>query len=270
MKNIFFLGCGKMGSILAKNLVEEAGIDSSQIKILKKSNQNKIVNIQYFKNSSDIPKNYKADLVFLAIKPQNSAKILSDFSQTKIFHKKTIFISILAGKKIQFFENIFGKDIKLIRAMPNLPIQYLQGIFTYFTNKNITKSELNNLQKIFKNFGTSFELQDESFFDIATAIFGCGPAYIFLLQEILTEILIANKINKNQASELIKTLFLGSSLLACNSDLNFSELQESVASKGGTTEAALKVLQKNSAFKNIIKTAITAATQRSRELSDEK
>lgn len=264
--NILFLGCGKMGSILAKNLLEEKVAKPSQIKVIKQSEKNKISSLKYFKNPENLPKNYQADLVFLAIKPQDSEKVLQDFAQSKIFHEGTIFISILAGKQIAFFEKIFGKNAKIVRSMPNLPIQYSQGIITFFCNKNIKKSELKKLHKIFAGFGSSFQLEDEKLFDAATAIFGSGPAYIFLLQEIFSEIASSYGITKANSAALVKQLFLGSALMSCNSKFDFSELKESVTSKAGTTAAALEVLHNNSA-KNLFEKAIAAAVKRSQELS---
>ncbi len=258
-----------MGSILAKNLVEEKSAKASQITVLEQSDKNCIPGLKYFKSTSELPKNYQADLVFIAIKPQGAAEVLSEFVKAQIFHPNTIFISILAGKKVAFFENIFGKNSKIIRSMPNLPIQDSQGIFTYLCNKNIKASESKTLAKIFAKFGSAFELQNEKLFDAATAIFGSGPAYIFLLEEIFTEIALQNKIGKNEAAPLIRQLFLGSVLMSCNSDLDFASLRESVTSKAGTTDAALKVLQKNSALKNIFKEAIDAAVSRSKELSND-
>ena len=266
MKNIFFLGCGKMGSILAKNLVEENSFKANQITVLEKSDKNKVSGFKYIKNTADLSKNYQADLVFLAIKPQDAAEVLAEFAQAKIFHKDTIFISILAGKKIAFFEKIFGKNTKIIRSMPNLPIEDSQGVFAYYPNKNISKSENEKLEKIFAKFGFSFALQNEKLFDAVTAIFGSGPAYIFLLQEIFTEIAVNLKISKTTAAALIKQLFLGSVVMSCNSALDFSSLRESVTSKGGTTEAALKVLQKNSALKNLFKKAIDEAFTKSQKI----
>lgn len=267
MKNILFLGCGKMGSILVKNLLEQKSAKPSQISILEKSENNRIDGLNYFKNVGGLPKNYQADLVFLAIKPQDAAEILSEFAQAKIFSKNTIFISILAGKKIAFFENIFGTQTKIIRSMPNLPIEDSQGVFTFFANKNVTATDSKKLLKIFEKFGTAFELKDEKLFDAATAIFGSGPAYIFLLQEIFTEIALSHKINKEAATALVKQLFLGSALMSCNSDLDFSTLRESVTSKGGTTDAALQILQKNSALKKLCADAIDAAAERSNKLA---
>ncbi len=264
MTNILFLGCGKMGSVVAKNLLEQK---IGEISAIKKSDQNKIPNIKYFKNTSNLPKNYQADLVFLAIKPQDSEAILKEFSQAKIFHKNTIFISILAGKNISFFEKIFGSKSKIIRSMPNLPIEDSQGIFTFLANKNITVSESKKMQKIFAKFGTAFELKDEKIFAAATAIFGSGPAYIFLLQEIFSEIATKHKISKTVAADLVEQLFLGSALMSRNSDLDFVSLQKSVTSKNGTTDAALQVLKNKSSLKNLFSDAILAAIAKSNELS---
>jgi pyrroline-5-carboxylate reductase len=265
-QNILFLGCGKMGSIILNNLVEESGFEASKIKVIKKSDKKKIEGISYVKDFQKLDKNYRADLVFLCIKPQDAAEVLTEFSQAKIFHKNTIFISILAGKEIKFFENIFGKKAKIIRSMPNLPIQYSQGIFAYLANKNITKNELKNLEKIFANFGTSFALKNEKDFDLVTALFGSGPAYIFLMQEIFAE--IAAQISKENADELVRKLFLGSSLMSQFAEENFAGLRESVTSNKGTTASGLAVLQKNSALKNLIKKTIAAAAKRSKDLSN--
>lgn len=256
-----------MGSILLRNLVEENSVEASQIAVLEKSDKNKIDGISYFKSADKLPKNYRADLVFLCIKPQDSEEVLKELSATKIFHKNTIFISILAGKKIAFFEKIFGKNAKLVRSMPNLPIQYSQGVFAYFLNKNITKAEAKALKEIFNKFGSSFELDDEKLFDVITAIFGSGPAYIFLLQEIFAEMAVSFGIKKDKAAELVKKLFLGSAFMSEFSEENFSQLRESVTSKKGTTDAALEVLQKNAVLKNIFKKAINAAVKRSQKLA---
>lgn len=248
MKNIVFLGYGKMGRALAVNL-------DDKIRIIRRSFEDKF------------PKNYRADLVFLCIKPQGAKEILTKFSNKKIFHKNTIFISILAGKNIAFFEKIFGKDAKIIRSMPNLPVQYSQGIFAYLANKNLTKLELSKLKKIFTKFGTAIELKNEKNFDIFTAIFGSGPAYIFLLQGIFDEIASSISFNENDRRNLIKKLFLGSVLMSEFSNDNFSDLRESVTSKNGTTQAALKILQKKSALKTLFKKAIDAGITKSRQLS---
>jgi pyrroline-5-carboxylate reductase len=264
-QNILFLGCGKMGTILLAKLLDGNAVEPSQINVIKPSQKNKIPQINYFSQAKLLPPNYCADIVFIAVKPQISEKILSEFLRAKKINDKTIFISILAGKKIAFFKKIFGKKSKIIRAMPNLPISVGEGVFPYLANKNITKIELQNLQEIFVNFGENFIVKKEADFDFMTAIFGSGPAYIFYLQEIFLKIAIGAGIPKNKAKTLIRKLFLGSALMSQNND--FSELQKSVTSSKGTTDAALQVLQKKSALEKLFDNAIKAAIKRSNELS---
>lgn len=255
-----------MGSVIAKNLIEDAGIKANQIKILKKTEANQIPNLSYIKNTSELDSNYQADLVFIAVKPQVAQEILSEFAQEKILNKNTIFVSILAGKKLEFFEKILGPEAKIIRSMPNLPIEYSQGILPYLSNQNISETELTDSHDLFKGFGLAFHIKDESSFDSLTALFGSGPAYLFLLQEIFTEIALNFGIEEENANKLVKKLFLGSSLMSNFSKENFTSLRESVTSKAGVTDSALKVLQKDNSLKNIFQEAIDAAVKRSKEI----
>lgn len=255
-----------MGMIIANNLINNRVI-ACEITVVKPSSDNKIKNIKYFDDFKKLPKNYQPDLVFIAIKPQESLQILKNFVKSQRFSRNTIFISILAGKKIAFFSEIFGKNAKIIRSMPNLPIEDQQGIFAYHLNQNIKKSEISILNKLFNNFGLAIKLKDENLFDAVTAIFGSGPAYIFYLQEIFVQLAIKAGFASSDAEELVKKLFLGSALMACNSDLNFLQLHKSVTSKKGTTEAALQVLQKDDAAKNLFSQAINQAINKSKDLS---
>jgi pyrroline-5-carboxylate reductase len=256
-----------MGSILAKNLVQNKVTKPESITVLKKTNKNKISHLNYITDIKQLEKKYSANLVFLCIKPQESEAILQQFSQAKIFNENTIFISIIAGKKIEFFEKIFGKKSKILRAMPNLPIEFSQGIFSYLGNKNIKSLENKNLQQIFKNFGLAFELKDENLFDVATALYGSGPAYFFLLAEIFVEISESLGIKKKMSIALTKKLIFGSALMLERSNDEFSKMRSLVTSKGGTTESALKILLKNSALKNLFKKTVDTASRKSKELS---
>lgn len=264
-KKILFLGCGKMGSIIANNIVQN--IDFAEVVAVDPFAKKEISAVKYFEKINEVLSGFKADVVFFAIKPQGSKASILEFVSQNIFHKKTIFISILAGKKIEFFENILGKNKKIIRSMPNLPIEVNQGILPYFCNENIDIEDRKFLQKLFAAFGFSFEIKDEKLFDVLTALCGSGPAYVFLLQEIFSKIAVDFGIDEKDAQKLVKKLFLGSALMAEKSSLNFKELKDSVTSKGGTTEAALNILQDSTKLENLLKEAILRAKEKSEELS---
>lgn len=267
---IFFLGAGKMGAILVKNIIHHFN-NEENILILKPSKTNAIKGLKYISSPDKIKKNYQADIVFITIKPQGSEAILSEFAKQNIFHKNTIIISILAGKKISFFEEKFGAKAKIIRSMPNIAIDFKMGCFTFFANKNISTQDKENLNQIFRNFGHSFEIKKESLFNPITAIYGSGPAYIFLLQKIFYQISLHYGINSKDSEELVKKLFLGSSLMSdhmvsIKDKFDFSNLKAMVTSKKGTTEAGLKILEDKSALEKLFKLAINKALKRSEEL----
>lgn len=267
MLNLLFIGCGKMGSILVKNLLAK-GFEPSQIKAIDLT-PNESLPIEYFRDASLLPSNYQADVVFIAIKPQDSEAILSNFALQNKTSSKTIFVSILAGKKIAFFTKIFGKNAKIIRSMPNLPILVEEGVFAYLANKKLKESEEENMVQIFSNFGEVFAIKNEKLFDEFTAIFGSGPAYIFYLQEIFLKFSESFIEDKKQAELLVKKLFMGSALLAKNSEESFSQLKQAVTSKGGTTIAALEVLEKNNILEKTFTKAFLKAKKRAKELSND-
>jgi pyrroline-5-carboxylate reductase len=267
---IFFLGAGKMGAIIVKNIAEHFK-NYENITILKPSKTNAIKGLKYISDIGKIEKNYQADIVFLAIKPQGSKAILSEFAKQNIFHKDTIFVSILAGKKISFFEEIFGRRAKIIRSMPNIAIDFKMGCFTFSVNKNVSPKDKENLHQIFRNFGHSFEIKKEDLFGAITAIYGSGPAYIFLLQDIFYKISLDLGIDEYNSVELVKHLFLGSSMMTNNmvsskNNFHFKDLKDLVTSKKGTTEAAIKILEEKSALEKLFKSAIKKALKRSEEL----
>lgn len=285
-KKILFLGCGKMGSILLANLVEVSKIKPQQIAVIKNSCDKAIFShkkswhddLLIIDDSSYFPSDYCADIIFISVKPQDAILATSKLLNRKITSENTIFISILAGKTINFLEEIFKQFIvepKIVRTMPNLPIQQGKGIFAYKMNKNLQQNDITYLESIFSSFGELLLLENEDLFNVVTAIFGSGPAYIFLLQEILVNIATKNGIKEEQAVRLVNHLFFGSSLMvekyiADDAKLNLQsliELREQVTSKKGTTESAIAILTQDNQLNNIFIEAIDSAIARSKELS---
>lgn len=266
--NILFLGCGKMGSVILGNIIEEKSAKTKNITILEKNTNLAIDGVKTYLDITELESiKYKANLIFIAIKPQNCQDTLLKIAKSSIISKDTIFISVLAGKKINFFEKIFSDNAKIVRSMPNLAISDSQGVFLYQKNKNIDDFDQNKLNKIFNNFGLSYQINDENLFDVLTAICGSGPAYIFLLQNILKNILNNHNINEKDSENLVNKLFLGTSLMSNNIDKSFLQLKQDVTSKGGTTEAGLEILESKNELEKLFTKAINNAINKSKELS---
>jgi pyrroline-5-carboxylate reductase len=263
-KNIFFLGCGKMGGALIDGLIKN-GVDSSSFLVLKPSDDNQIPQIKYVHSYSEIPSSYQADIVFFVFKPQMAKEILGNFAEQRIFNSKTIFISVLAGKEISFFENILGKEIKFIRLMPNLPITVGEGIFAYFCNSNIKKNEAFS---ILTSLGNNVELEKEELMNAITAISGSGPAYLFLFTQMLINAAKKLGIDEEMAKKIVKQTIFGSAKMTLDTDEDLEQLIKNVASKGGTTEAALEILTKDNDMQQIINKATKSACDRAKILSE--
>ena len=216
------------------------------------------------KSINEIQDNYKADIVIFAIKPQGSEEILKEFAVKNSFNQNTIFISILAGKTIGFFENILGKDKKIIRLMPNLPILIDEGISAYFCNKNIQNGQEKELVNL---FGQNLKLEKEDLINQATAISGSGPAYLFLFAKNIIESAQKIGLSKKEAQTLTKQTLFGASKMLLNED-NIDELINSVTSKGGTTQAALEEFNNsNNSLEDLVFKSINAAFNISNKLS---
>jgi pyrroline-5-carboxylate reductase len=267
-KKILFVGCGKMGVAIMQNLIQQ-GFEKSQFIVVKPSQNNIIPQIQHYSSYRDLAASYQADIVFFAFKPQMAKDILPDFISYKITNPNTIFISILAGTKIAFFEKYLGQGTKIIRLMPNLPTLINQGSFAYYCNNNITKPDINSLTKFLDAIGKNIVVAKESLIDVVTGISGSSPAYLFLFIKSLIDAGVSLGLDEDSATKLAKQAIYGSSRLALESDNNLDFLIKSVASKGGTTQAALDVLQSKDQFKNIIFEAVKSANNRAKELSQD-
>ncbi len=268
-QKILFIGCGAMGSAMVKNLIKN-GFDPDQIHAIDPSLA-QIPGIKKYKDPDGLSPNFVYDIVFISIKPQLAEKVLPEYKDLPNFSKNTVFISIMAGSRMKSIRDILGSKIRLVRAMPNLPIVEGEGIFAYILGNNIKQFQKKNLLTIFNYFGEAIDLENEKFFHDFTAFFGSGPGYLFFLQDVVYNLAKKHlKIDDAKLQTLVKKLFLGSSLMSSNSSSNFKELYQSVTSKKGTTEVGISVLKKNDALKKLMAKTVKSAAKRSKEISQGK
>jgi len=241
-------------------------IDPKKHSILKKKyNKNKRVSI--YKSIKEINNVKQFNIVIFAVKPQVVKKVVSQF--LLLDDKKILFLSIVAGKKIIFFEKNLVHSHQIIRVMPNMPALVEKGMTCLVSNKLIT-SKKNKIiaSNLFKIVGKIFWLDKESDIDKVTAISGSGPAYYFLFIEYLISEAIKLGLKKKVAQELVIQTALGSIELLLKSTKSAEELKKGIAVKGGTTEAAISIFERKALFKKIINQAITAAYNRSKKLGN--
>lgn len=227
-------------------------------KALSKDSSVKIFTVDLDKKDTSGIK--KSDFIILSVKPQDAPEAIKQLKNYGL-KKETILISIMAGFSIKKLLHLSGHK-KIIRMMPNLGLSVGAGIAAW---KKVglspleTKKAKNFINKITENF----EVKDEDTINKVTAISGSGPAYFFLLADSLVKASENLGLTKNESRKLVQKTFLASALLGKNSD--YSLLIKKIASRKGTTEAALKIF-KNKNFEKIVSMAVFSAYKRAKEL----
>ena len=205
------------------------------------------------------------DLVMFAVKPQQLESVLPAYRA--LSEGGPVFLSIAAGKRIEFFEQILGADVALVRAMPNTPAAIAQGMTVLTANARATESQLALCEALMRAVGDVAWVDTEELMDAVTAVSGSGPAYVFLLIECLTDAAVGVGLDEALARQLAEKTVAGAGAYAASSETVARELRRQVTSPGGTTEAALDVLMGEEGLPALLRRAVSAANERSRKLA---
>ena len=205
-----------------------------------------------------------SELILFAVKPQDAATVLASLAPAFAKTRK-IALSIIAGLSLERMEALLGKTTPIVRVMPNTPIQTGEGASVYTTNAACTAAEAAQVAALFQSGGICLSAP-ENYFDAVTALSGSGPAYVFLFMEALADAARSIGLPDSLGIPLVLQTLKGAVKLVEESGEPPNVLREKVTSKGGTTAAALAVLEKNN-LRDLIKHAIQAASERSKELS---
>lgn len=263
--NILILGGGNMGLTYGQSFLRSRIVNPSQLMVLcrtyEKANQlGASHDGRFFSDPQHcVP---EADLLVLAVKPQDSERL---FEQIKPFIQPgQVFLSIMAGVKMERIGTALGVE-KVIRAMPNLPAQIGAGVTAFTSTDPVTRIELVMVQNLLNTTGKTLYVEKEDMIDAATAISGSGPAYVFYFMKAMIEAAQNMGFNQSEAELLVSQTFTGAVDLYNKTDLSCQDWIGKVASKGGTTEAALRVFNEKELYNDIMAGAM-AALGRAKEL----
>ena len=206
-----------------------------------------------------------ADVLVLAVKPQVMQCAVEDIAE-KLLQRQPLIVSIAAGIPIASIESWAGSSLPLIRVMPNTPALTGNGASGMYANQRVSNSQRIQAQKIIEAIGIAVWLDDESLIDTVTAVSGSGPAYFFYLMDAMVKAAQEGGLNPETSRQLTLQTALGAARLALASNQSPTELRRRVTSPGGTTQAAVEILDKNDCEKILIR-AVHAARQRSKELA---
>jgi pyrroline-5-carboxylate reductase len=200
-----------------------------------------------------------ADILVLSVKPQVLRAVFQDLRG--ILRPGTLVISIVAGARIESIEQGLRHQT-IVRSMPNTPAQVGEGMTVWTATDKVTGKQREQAQAILRALGHEMYVKEETFLDMATAISGTGPAYVFLLMEALIDAAVHLGFSRADARTLVLETVRGSATYALKSTLHPAELRNLVTSPGGTSAHALYQLEKGG-FRTVLSKAVWAAFQRS-------
>ncbi len=213
--------------------------------------------------AEDIPPGFVPEAVVLAVKPQSAASALPAYGR---FAGTALFISIMAGKTLAGIGALLGGGA-IVRAMPNTPAAVRQGVTVACAGQGVSAAQRGLAGALLGATGAVAWVDEEALLDPVTAISGGGPAYVFLLTELMEQAATALGLPADLARLMARQTVIGSAALMAASAETPEALRVAVTSPGGTTAEALKVLRADDAWPKNFLEAMKAATERSRALS---
>lgn len=262
---IGFIGCGNMAQamitgILSKGLVSKTDIYGSNSTEAHATQTKERLGIQTTTNNVEVVQ--QSDIVFLSVKPQQYETVISEIRDA--ITPEQIIVTIAPGKTIEWLEGQFSKPIKLVRTMPNTPALVGEGLTTYCENALVTKEELARIEEILSSFGKIEHLK-ESLIDVASALGGSGPAYVYQFIEALADGAVSDGLPRAQAYSIAAQMVLGSAKMVLETGKHPGQLKDEVCSPAGSTIKGVEVLE-DTAFRGSVIKAIRTCTQAARSL----
>ncbi len=265
---VLMIGAGNMGGTYAEGMSKSELLKGRKLRIFDKD-PNKIKAekergvFDVFERLEDcLP---DADLVFLAVKPYHSQALFDEMRP--LINDSQLFVSLMAGVTIDTLVKGL-KAQKIIRAMPNLPAQIGKGVTAYTESSAVSRLELLLVRNFLDMTGRSIHVESEEFINASTGISGSGPAYVFYFMKSMLEAAKKMGFSNYDSRVLVSSTFEGAVELFNNNDLSPQSWMDRVASKGGTTRAALDSMEENH-VQELIEKAAYAAFDRAVELGDE-
>jgi len=261
---ILLVGCGRMGSAMLSGWRERGLAPSYAVDPAPAAASFAGPDMTVVASLAEVPDSFAPSAVVVAVKPQNAADTLPAYAR---YAGHAVFLSIMAGRTIGGIQSLVGGNAAIVRAMPNTPAAVRQGVTVACATSAVSDPQRALCDRLLQAIGVVAWADDEALLDPVTAVSGSGPAYVFLLAELMEQAAITQGIPAALARLLARQTVSGSGALLAASPEDAAELRKAVTSPGGTTAAALQVLMDPAAWPAAMQAAIEAATMRSRELA---
>jgi pyrroline-5-carboxylate reductase len=268
-KKISFIGGGKMGSalikgILSRELLAAGDVTVADVVVKQLEVPKKTYGVRVTEDNKEAVRD--ADIIILAVKPQNMADVLKGIAG--VIDKSKLVISIAAGISTQYIEEYLKKGCHVVRVMPNTPALIGEGAAAIAGGSHATDDDLAHATYILDAVGITVSLK-EDLMDAVTGLSGSGPAYGFVIIDALSDAGVNMGLSRDIALKLSAQTILGAAKLCLTGDRHPMELRDMVTSPGGTTIAGLKAIEEGK-IRATLMAAVEAATLRAKELGKKK
>ena len=257
-----FIGAGNMGGIIATAVSKQVGPEKVCV-CCSSPESTKSAAQRIGCLDATIEQACLSKYLFLGIKPQMAQSVLPNVAKIIENDNDCIVVSMLAGTTIETLCELCGTD-RVIRIMPNTPAQVGEGVTLVCSSDSVTADELSEFCRIISLMGKS-DVIDEKYFDAATALSGCGPAFVYMFLEAMADGAVKCGLPRDKACEYAARTLIGASRLALLSDKHTSELKDAVCSPGGSTIEGVLCLEKEG-MRSAIMDAVCASYEKSKKL----
>ena len=264
-KKIGFIGCGNMGTAMIQGILESGKCPPQEMMIscrTKKTLEQKKAQfgVQISTDNRDVAA--FADILFVAVKPQFYAEVLEEIKD--LLTEEQILVSIAPGKTLVWFDEVLGRNLKVIRTMPNTPSMVKEGMMGMCAGARVTDEDMALVRDLCSGFSQT-EVIPEHLMDVVTAVSGSSPAYVFMFIEAMADAGVKLGLPRAKAYKLAEQSILGSAKLALETGKHPGVLKDEVCSPGGTTIEAVIDLEKNG-FRNTVISAIEKCANKSKNI----
>lgn len=265
-KIIGFIGAGNMGGaiiggIVRSGLVPAKGILASARRMegLNKLKDSFGINV----TTDNVKVATESDILFLAVKPNIYAQVIKQIKNS--IKEEAVIVTIAAGQSIEAVEGLFGREVKIIRTMPNTPVLVGEGMSALCPNSLVSEEELKEVQQIFNSFGKS-EVVGEYLMDAVIGVSGSSPAYVYMFIEAMADAAVKGGMPRMQAYNFAAQSVLGAAKMVLETGKHPGELKDMVTSPAGTTIEAVAELEKKG-MRSAVISAVEVCIEKSKAMS---
>ena len=265
---VAFIGLGNMGASLAKAVAKE--VDAQDLLLVNRSPQKVQEFIsQYGGTASDLEQVFQeAEVIFLGVKPYQICPLLEEYQGILAQRSNLLLVSMAAGLELEKMADVIQNDqLGLIRIMPNTPVAIGQGVISLTRSQAVTDQQLAQVNQLLAGAGILYEIE-ENLMDPATAVAGCGPAFVYQMIEAMADAGVALGLSREKALHMAAQTFKGAASMVLETGQHPGSLKDAVCSPGGSTIAGVNRLEQVGLRGDII-AGVEAAYKRTQEMGQE-